>query len=256
MGDLLLTSETVTEIILVLGVSFIGSSIHEYVFRSEDNRSFFKNPNIWISTVVSSIICYTINPLISDFNPRLMLLPPLLVGMAGMDLVRRLVTTEGSSSLIEYILGFFGVTNKKTEGTYGVPPLESHQPQVDEHDDHVEPSHEDLTQQTLHSTPVLPTNTFENLMSLDAMVQSVLDGIADLIIDYYVHKDKEVFLHGYVTTKNNMRIMRTHMLDHQFIPISTALKLSEIIKKEEELNKVYVEVTNQGGAEAQNTTSN
>lgn len=238
MDDLLLASESAAEILLVLGVSFVGASVHEYVFRSEDNRAFFKNPNVWVSTLVSSIVSYTINPWVSDFNPRLMLLPPLLFGMAGMDLVKRLSTPEGSSSIIEYVLGFFGITNKKTEGSYGVPPIPPST--VGKEDQHTE---EEEPQTTTFPIPVLPTSNFEHLMSLDQMVQSVLDSICNLVVDYYVHKDKEAFLRGYFTVKSNMGIMQANMRTHQFIPITTALKLSEILKKEIELDQVYETIT-------------
>ena len=258
MEEFILASEVPVEILLVLGVSFVGASVHEYVFRSEGNRSIFKNPNVWISTIVSSIICYALNPWISNFNPRLMLLPPLLLGMAGMDLVRRLATPEGSSSLIEYILGFFGITNKKTEGTYGIPPVE----EKEEH--HVEELHHHFHNAdpasfppTIHPpSPVLPTASFEQLMNLDQQVQSVLDSICNLVVDYYVHQDKEVFLRGYFALKSNISIMHHGMKTHQFVPISTALKLSEILKKELELEKVYQDVISQSRPEGQNSTSN
>lgn len=250
MDSSILASETATEILLVFGVSFIGASIHEYVFGSEDNRVFFKNPNIWISTLVSSIVSYTIDPWVNDFNPRLMLLPPLLFGMAGMDLVRRLATPEGSSSIIEYILGFFGITNKKTNGAYGIPQVASSTPEKDE-----EPAEEDSQTATLQN-PVLPTSTFEHLMSLDQMVQSTLDNICNLVVDYYVHKDKEAFLRGYFTVKTNMGIMWSNMRTHQFIPITTALKLSEILKKEIELDQVYEGITNRQDEPSGSPTSN
>lgn len=241
MGDFLLTDDAAMEILLVLGVSFIGATIHEYVFRSENHRPFFKNPNIWVSTVVSSIICYTINPLISNFNPRLMLLPPLLLGMAGMDLVKRLATPEGSSSLIEYVLGFFGVINKKTDGPYGVPPT-----QTQEEEQHEEPSTIQETQQLAlsnHALPVLPS--FESLMTLDNKVQAVLDKASNLIMDYNANRDRDAFLSGYASIKASMETLKTHILAHQFVPISTALKMSEILKKDEKLVQLYNEVTSQ-----------
>ena len=250
MDGLLLASESAAEILLVLGVSFVGASVHEYVFSSGDNRAFFKNPNVWVSTLVSSIVSYTINPWVSDFNPRLMLLPPLLFGMAGMDLVKRLSTPEGSSSIIEYVLGFFGITNKKTEGHYGIPPSP---PTVGKEEQHAA---EEDTPSTAVQTPVLPTSNFEHLMSLDQMVQSVLDSICNLVVDYYVHKDKEAFLRGYFTVKTNMGIMQSNMRSHQFIPITTALKLSEILKKEIELDQVYETITTHQVEPSGSPTSN
>lgn len=248
MGDFL-TSEVVIEILLVLGVSFIGASIHEYVFRSETYRSFFKNPNLWISTVVSSIICYTINPLINDLNPRLILLPPLLLGMTGMDLVKRLATPEGSSSLIEYIIGFFGVTNKKTDGRYGIPPQQAQPENENQAEEETTANPESESQQRILPNSTLPTlPSFESLMNLDHMVQSVLDKASVLIMDYYARRDKDDFLRRYTPTKMNMEMLKSHILAHQFVPISTALKMSEILKKDEKLVQLYEEITSQGGA--------
>ncbi len=246
MGDFLLTSEVVIEILLVLGVSFVGASIHEYVFQSETSRSFFKNPNLWISTIVSSIICYTINPLINGLNPRLILLPPLLLGMTGMDLVKRLTTPEGSSSLIEYIIGFFGVTNKKTDGRYGIPPQQAQPENPTEEETTTSPESESQQHILPNSAlPILPS--FESLMNLDHMVQSVLNEASVLIMDYYARRDKEDFLRRYTPTKTNMEMLKSHVLAHQFVPISTALKMSEILKKDEKLMQLYEEITSQGG---------
>ena len=253
MEEFFLASELTLEILLVLGVSFVGASVHEYVFRSEGDRVILKNPNVWISTIVSSIICYTVDPWIATLNPRLMLLPPLLLGMAGMDLVRRLSTVEGSSSIIEYILGFFGITNKKTEGTYGIPTKEKEEENT--------PSLSIQTQEaqsqiSTHPDPVLSTSNFEQLMTLDQMVHAILDSICNLSVDYYIHHDKGNFLHGYYIIKINIEIMHNHMKSHQFIPISTALKLSEVLKKELELETIYRGIISQNEPNSHNPTSN
>lgn len=254
MEELFLASEVTLEILLVLGVSFVGASVHEYVFRSEGNRVILKNPNVWVSTIVSSIICYAVDPWIATFNPRLMLLPPLLLGMAGMDLVRRLSTIEGSSSIIEYILGFFGITNKKTEGPYGVPTKEKEE----ETPTPTAPSIQEpqQSQVSLHLDPVLPTSNFAHLMNLDQMVHAILDSICNLVVDYYIHHDRANFLRGYYTIKTNIEIMHTHMKSHQLIPISTALKLSEVLKKELELEGIYRSITSQNELNGHNPTSN
>lgn len=244
MSDFLPASDMVIEILLILVVSFIGATIHEYVFRCEGSRNFFKNPNIWISTVVSSIICYTINPLISSFSPRLMLLPPLLFGMTGMNLVKRLTTPEGSSSLIEYILGFFGITNQKTEGPYGIPPATQNQPEENLSEE--ESSTRQETQPfTIPNTVLQTLPSFESLMNLDNMVQSVLNTSSTLITDYYIHRDKEDFLRRYPIVKRNMDMLKNHVLSHQFVPISTALKMSEILKKDETLLNLYNDIISQ-----------
>lgn len=257
MEELFLASEVTLEILLVLGVSFVGASVHEYVFRSEGNRVILRNPNVWVSTIVSSIICYAVDPWVATINPRLMLLPPLLLGMAGMDLVRRLSTVEGSSSIIEYILGFFGITNKKTEGPYGVPTKEKEEEETPPSPP--QPIHNPRQEEApvnIHYDAVLPTSNFEQLMSLDQMVHAVLDSICNLAVDYYIHHDRGNFLRGYYVIKANIEIMHNNMKSYHVIPISTALKLSEVLKKELELESIYRSIASQNEPNGHNPTSN
>ena len=250
------------EILLVMIVSLIGASIHEYIFRSNTSAEtgFLRNPKVWISGLVSSIICYAIDPWILEINPRLVLLPPLLLGLAGMDLVLRLSTLRGVSVFFEWILGFFQVTNAKNEdGGNGIPGddgeilhdevegRERHeQQQPIEPEIVVEESPNSISStanaQATIDGPVLPTAMFEKLMNLDQMVHSVLDSICNLVVMYYIGHDAEQFLRGYYTIKTNISIMQHTIKEYQLIPISTAIKLSEILKKETELDSVHKEV--------------
>ena len=247
------------EILLVMIVSLIGASIHEYIFRSNTVRGgdFLRSPKVWISAFVSSIICYVIDPWIMEINPRLVLLPPLLLGLAGMDLVLRLSTLRGFSLFFEWILGFFSINNTNSEDSAGIPGDEGkilydeveEEKKKEEKAKPVEVVEEskpsmvtgENAQATLNE-PVLPTANFEKLLNLDQMVHSVLDSICNLVVMYYIGHDPEQFLRGYHTIKTNISIMHHTITEYQLIPISTAIKMSEILKKEGELDTVYKEV--------------
>lgn len=235
MNELLSFSSDVeiVEILLVVGVSFIGACVHEYIFRQNNQRYFFKNPNIWISTVVSSILCYIVNPWIINFNPRLVLLPPLLFGLAGMDLVMRLATVKGSTSILEYLLGFLGIKNQKEDEHYGAPDIETNNTRVEEK----------TNESTTEAQPVMNTEEFERLVNLDQMVQTSLDSICNLLVEYYVRHDRAAFLRGYNTVKLNLDLLHHTLLSYQLVPIATTLKLSEILKKKIEIDTVYHELT-------------
>jgi hypothetical protein len=75
------------------------------------------------------------------------------------------------------------------------------------------------------------------------MVVSVLDSICNLLVAYYATKDTETFLKGYFIIMKNKDIMDNTIRELQVIHSATALKLSEIVKKEIELKRVYDNIT-------------
>ena len=113
----------IVESLILILISFIGSIIHEYIFNHRSN--FFKNPNVIITVVVSYLISFSIDPFIMQLSPRFILLPPLILGLLGIELATRLSTLKGSSSLLEYILGFLKIKRKGSkQEDYGVPTIE------------------------------------------------------------------------------------------------------------------------------------
>ena len=214
------------EIIMICVVSFIGANIREYLFYRSEERSnrFLRSPKMWISTIVSTIICYAIDPFVIEYSPRLVLLPPLVLGLAGADLAETLSTTKGIASLIEWGLGFVGISNAKAE---------------DKKEEETDNNSKEQPPGNMIGMMVTPTVSFTQLKNLDDMVVSVLDSICNLLVGYYATKDKETFLKGYFIIMNNKTIMDNYIREFQVIHSTTALRLSEIVKKEIELNRVY-----------------
>lgn len=107
---------SIIEITIIFFISLIGSITHEYI-------SIIKNINklnkleilisIISSTIIITIVCISINPLIVKISPRLILLPPLILSLTGSELIIYLTGFKSSAKLIEYILSFFGINRSK-----------------------------------------------------------------------------------------------------------------------------------------------
>lgn len=212
------------EIMSIMVVTFIGSCIHEYVFRQEGKNFTLKNFNLWMSIFVSIVLCYIINPWIVEYNSRLILLPPLLFGLAGMDLVKRLVTIKGTSSLIALVL--------KTAGIKVSTPSE------EENNDDNQPKEESNSS----SNEEEKKKELEELVEVDKAVHENLDEMYHVLVHYYSNHDKAQFLEGYQTIKVHLDTLHKQILSHPMIPVSTIIALSEISKKETELDTLYHEI--------------
>ena len=207
MGQLfnyLENSEVLEEIIPIIVISLIGSCIHEYIFKS--NRSFFLNYNIWISTIVTSIICFVLDPFIMEFNTRLVFLPPLVIGLSGMDLVQHLSTVKGNMTVLEYILSFAGV-NRKNQKDF--PDTKD--------DNHSQNSYEEL----------------DNLLSIFFYL------VSTVLSHYYTNQDNKVFLKKYYFLKKDFDLLNNEMIKYKTIPVTSTLLFSSIIKKVLELDSIY-----------------
>jgi hypothetical protein len=171
------------------------------------------------------------------------LLPPLILGLAGIDIVQKLSTIKGITALIEWGVGFLGISNANSDNEdKGI----KEEPKKEEEKKEESPAQEETNMMTIPiSAVVTPTINFSQLKNLDDMVVSVLDSICNLLVAYYATKDTETFLKGYFIIMNNKDIMDNTVREMQVIHSATALKLSEIVKKEIELKRVYDNITSE-----------
>lgn len=197
------------EILITTLISFIGSCIHEYVFTTNTSQSFLKNTKIWISTIVSVLICLSIDPWLIEYNIRLVLLPPLLLGLAGMDFVERLTTVKGSSKIIEYLLSFIGLKR--------------------DNDDDKEESKQKIA------------DSYKEINELSTIV---FEMFSNLIISYYMDKNKFNFLKSYKEVKIKYNQLNTKIMEYEQLPLNITLILGKIIKKEIEADLLYDNLTN------------
>lgn len=196
--------EILEELAPIIIISLLGSCIHEYIFKS--NKYFFFNYNIWISTLVTSIICFAIDPWVLEISPRLVFLPPLLIGLSGMDLVQHLSTLKGNMNILEYILSFIGINRNDSKDFSDSKDFKQSQNYYEE---------------------------LDNLLSVFFYL------ISTTLSHYYTNPDNKEFLKKYHYLKKDFDLLHNEMIKYKTIPVTSTLLFSTIIKKVIELDNIY-----------------
>lgn len=107
---------SIIEITIIFFISLVGSITHESITIIKNINKLNKLEimiSIISSTIIITIVCISINPLIIKISSRLILLPPLILSLTGSELIVYLTGFKSSAKLIEYILSFFGINRSK-----------------------------------------------------------------------------------------------------------------------------------------------
>lgn len=202
---------SIIEILLMSIIAFIGAFIHEYIsfIRRGKRITIMVWLNIFVTVIIDLIISISINPFVAKIHPRLVLLPPLLIGLLGTELAIRLSTIGGSTSLIEYILGFLKIKRA------------------------------DTTQTPKDNVPTVDDSLDDEIVKISAKMEL-------LLTEYYREKNDELFLSVYKSLKedsiNMKNEIKKRLESEELIPLPIALKLSEMFKIEIVLDKIYDEI--------------
>ena len=246
------------EMILLYVLSLFGIFIHDFFSKKINILAFLlKFGNHLVASVVT-IICFSLDPLLTSISDRIILIFPVILGMVGKEALNRMTTLQGSTSLIEYILGFLGIVNEANKDELGLPPSSDNEvkPPKKEEKPKEEEEEENKGSMTvssptivnenkeavLHVPPITTMAEYENFLDLDNLVHASLDNICNLIVDYYAHQDIESFLRGYHTLAVNMEFLQHKIAQRQTVPVPTVLKMLEIGKKQTELDLLYNEI--------------
>lgn len=117
MDQELLVEINLIELLLISTMAFFGSFFHRfwqfiynhYPITIETWMAIFSN------MIIVSIITYSLDPLITAVHPRFIILPPLLMGLVGEELINKLIHMHSSLSFIDWFLKYFHIKNQDSE---------------------------------------------------------------------------------------------------------------------------------------------
>ena len=229
MGDFTLETLGVStlELILIIVISFIASIMHEYMisikrFHIEDKIEIINN--IIMTVLIDTIICIAIDPLVAMVSHRLILIPPLILGLIGPQLLYYFSGISSTAKLIRYILSTLGI--KKFDKEVDIDELEH---QVEEKKKKEQEEAERLEK--------------ERKDQIDSDL--LLKRIDKLILAYVNEKiDKSQFVIEYRSIDIATSSFK-ESVSGKDVPIHTAMKLAEIIRNKEFLDKTFNQIISQ-----------
>ena len=211
------------EIIFISVISLIGSLIHRYVIRSDDYKNDSKLYIVidsFIVVTIDTIICVSIDQFIISLSPRLILLPPLLLGLIGKELIEYMSEIGSSFKLIEYILSFVGIHRKNAKA-------------VDIDDIKVKKRKQKQNY----------INMIELERNYNQKILLLINEIDILISDYFDHKiDTVRFVLRYKKIILDIRDIKEELKRKEDISVNTAVKLSRLLKNQEYIDRIYNEL--------------
>lgn len=213
-----------TEIILMTVISFIGSLMHEYIVsvkRDHIRKFTVLFINIFITVFIDVIICISINQLILDISPRLVLLPPLIIGLVGKEFVETLTTLKASSRLIAFLFSLFGIGNN--EG--------------------IKSEDEEETKESEKEHAPTEAEKQEKIKRFEKYTELVLNAMNSLIAGRVNNSiDDTKFIIKYRRSKINVKIIKQQVETDNIVSVEEALRIAEIIKNEEYLDGIYRDI--------------
>ena len=229
MGDFTLETLGVStlELVLIIVISFIASIMHEYMisikrFHIEDKIEIINN--IIMTVLIDTIICIAIDPLVAMVSHRLILIPPLILGLIGPQLLYYFSGISSTAKLIRYILSTLGI--KKFDKEVDIDELEH---QVEEKKKKEQEEAERLEK--------------ERKDQIDSDL--LLKRIDKLILAYVNEKiTKSQFVIEYRSIDIATSSFKESVAGED-VPIHTAMKLAEIIRNKEFLDKTFNQIISQ-----------
>lgn len=224
LNDEILLEISIIEVLLIIFISSIGAIIHETLECSINKKKLTDKRvilNIVMTVLIVSIISITIDPFIITINPRLILLPPLIMSLLGTELIFKLIHLRSSLKLISFIVSLLNIINIKSPKDI-----------IDDDDNLRDKEDSDIDEEI--------DSRINDI--LDISINNVNDLINETVKDFYLTKSREDFYDHYRFIKKECKSINACFRKSKYINVDIAVRLAELSKKESKLDLLYNQI--------------
>lgn len=219
---------TLLELLLCGTISLFGSSIHVLYFKYKNNRKHSIRElisEILTNAIVDTFISIATAPFVMAISPRLILIPPLILGLLGSDFIKLLTSVNGIFSLFEKLFRLYNSShpNKEEESksTNDSSSIEGIDANINI-DINKNNHNNDLIRNLIINTS-------------DALVNEMDIGINN----YYSNKDAIAFYTIYLEIDKGYNNVRDTIEKLEYVPVEVYIKIMDLVKKKSEFEQFY-----------------
>lgn len=219
---------TLLELLLCGTISLFGSSIHVLCFKYKNNTKHSIRElisEIITNAIVDTFISIATAPFVMAISPRLILIPPLILGLLGSDFIKLLTSVNGIFSLFEKLFRLYNSSHpnkeeesKSTNDSSSIEGIDANIKIDINKNNH----NNDLIRNLIISTS-------------DALVNEMDIGINN----YYSNKDAIAFYTLYLEIDKGYNNVRDTIVKLEYVPVEVYSEIMDLVKKKSEFEQFY-----------------
>lgn len=219
---------TLLELLLCGTISLFGSSIHVLCFKYKNNTKHSIRElisEILTNAIVDTFISIATAPFVMAISPRLILIPPLILGLLGSDFIKLLTSVNGIFSLFEKLFRLYNSSHpnkeeesKSTNDSNSIEGIDANiniDINKNKHNDY------------LICNLIISTS--------DALVNEMDIGINN----YYSNKDAIAFYTLYLEIDKGYNNVRDTIVKLEYVPVEVYSEIMDLVKKKSEFEQFY-----------------
>lgn len=219
---------TLLELLLCGTISLFGSSIHVLCFKYKNNTKHSIRElisEILTNAIVDTFISIATAPFVMAISPRLILIPPLILGLLGSDFIKLLTSVNGIFSLFEKLFRLYNSSHsnkeeesKSTNDSNSIEGIDANINIDINKNNH----NNDLIRNLIINTS-------------DALVNEMDIGINN----YYSNKDAIAFYTLYLEIDKGYNNVRDTIVKLEYVPVEVYTEIMDLVKKKSEFEQFY-----------------
>lgn len=229
--NVLILEITLLEVLLCGTISIFGSSIHVLCFKKRNKPKHSIRElkalisEILTNAIVDTFISIAAAPFVMAISPRLILIPPLILGLLGSDFIKLLTSINGIFSLFEKVFHLYNSShpNKEEESksTNDSSSIEGVSANINI-DINKNNHNNDLIRKLIINTADVLVNEMDNDIS-----------------NYYSNKDAIAFYISYLEIDKGYNNVRDTIEKLEYVPVEVYIKIMDLVKKKSEFEQFY-----------------
>lgn len=219
---------TLLELLLCGTISLFGSSIHVLCFKYKNNTKHSIRElisEILTNAIVDTFISIATAPFVMAISPRLILIPPLILGLLGSDFIKLLTSVNGIFSLFEKLFRLYNSSHSNKEE-------ESKSTNDSSYIEGIGANINIDINKNNHNNDLI-RNLIIN--TSDALVSEMDMGINN----YYSNKDAIAFYTLYLEIDKGYNNVRDTIEKLEYVPVEVYIKIMDLVKKKSEFEQFY-----------------